>query len=104
METVNYKIFDDLFIGNFMKTTLHNMNSLYDNHFNYIITKWSDNGGINTDEEFELYKSHYKAKAGQSFLYYNFLDQSKNLFLRFVSKNINSKIYKLSRKFYNLIR
>ena len=104
METVNHKIFDDLFIGNFMKTTLHNMDNLYENHFNYIISKWSDNGGINSEEEFEIYKNHYRQKAGQSFLYYNFLDQSKNLFLRFITKNINSKLYKLSRKVYNLMR
>ena len=28
--SIRYKIFDDLLIGNFMKTTLHNMQSLYD--------------------------------------------------------------------------
>ena len=104
METIDHKIFDDLFIGNFMKTTLHNMDSMYEGYFNYIISKWSDNGGVNTEEEYEIYKNHYKEKIGQSFLYYNFLDQSKNMFLRFITKNKNSKIYKLSRKIYNLIR
>ena len=34
MEAIEYEIFDDLLIGNFMKTTLHNMESLYDSEFN----------------------------------------------------------------------
>ena len=104
MESINHKVFDDLFIGNFMKTTLHNMNSMYQGYFNYIIAKWSDNGGINTEEEFEIYLNHYKEKVGQYFLYYNFLDQSKNLFLRFITKDKNSSIYKISKKIYNAIR
>jgi hypothetical protein len=30
MTAIDYEIFDDLLIGNFMKTTLHKMGSLYD--------------------------------------------------------------------------
>jgi len=28
--------------------------------FNNIISKWSDNGGVDTKSEFENYKEHYK--------------------------------------------
>jgi hypothetical protein len=104
MKTVEYRIFDDLLIGNFMKTTLHNMDNLYQGYFNNIISKWSDNGGVDTESEFENYKEHYKEKIGQSFLYYNFLDQSKNFFLRFIPKNEKNKINKLARKMYNFLR
>ena len=104
MQTINYKIFDDLLIGNFMKTTLHGMNNLYENNFKYIIANWSDNGLVNTEEEFQNYLNSYKLRIGRDFLYYNFLDQSKNLFFRFISNKSDSKIYKLSKKIYNLFR
>ena len=51
LTSVRYRIFDDLLIGNFMKTTLHNMPSLKYKNFSHIISKWSDNGGVNTEEE-----------------------------------------------------
>ncbi len=65
--SIRYKIFDDLLIGNFMKTTLHNMQNLYEKRFNYIITKWSDNGGINNKFEYENYFQHYSEKAEKIF-------------------------------------
>ena len=104
MKTINYNIFDDLLIGNFMKTTLHGMENLYHNNFKYIIANWSDNGLVNTEEEFQNYLNAYKLRIGRDFLYYNFLDQSKNLFFRFISNKSDSKIYKLSKKIYNLFR
>lgn len=104
MKTISYNIFDDLLIGNFMKTTLHGMENLYHNNFKYIIANWSDNGFVNTEEEFQNYLNAYKVRIGRDFLYYNFLDQSKNLFFRFISNKSDSKIYKLSKKIYNLFR
>ena len=35
MTAIDYEIFDDLLIGNFMKTALHEMGSLYDGDFNF---------------------------------------------------------------------
>ena len=104
LTSCKYKIFDDLLIGNFMKTTLHNMPNLGYRYFNQIITKWSDNGGVNTEEEFNKYIKSYKEKIGQEFLYNIFLDQSKNMFLRFVTKKTNSTIYKFFKKFYLKIK
>ena len=39
MTAIDYEIFDDLLIGNFMKTTLHKMGSLYDGDFAFGVTK-----------------------------------------------------------------
>ncbi len=102
--TTKLRIFDDLLIGNFMKTTLHEFPNLYHRNFKYIIANWSDNGNINSEEEFREYMNHYEEKVGQSFLYFNFLDQSKNMFLRFITKNPNSILYQTSKKIYNLFR
>jgi hypothetical protein len=44
MTSIKNEIFDDLLIGNFMKTTLHNMDSLHDGDFKYAVTKYADNG------------------------------------------------------------
>ena len=46
MTAVDYEIFDDLLIGNFMKTTLHKFDSLYDGDFNFAVTKFGDNGRV----------------------------------------------------------
>ena len=35
VEACKYSIFDDLLIGNFMKTRLHNLSSLYDPTINF---------------------------------------------------------------------
>ncbi len=98
--SIRNKIFDDLLIGNFMKTTLHNMPNLKHKYFKHVITKWSDNGGVNTEEEIHNYIQSYKEKAGREFLYSIFLDQSKNMFFRFISKNTDDYIYKFFKKIY----
>src|SRR5262249_38667611 len=51
MTAIEFEVFDDLFIGNFMKTTLHKMRSLYDDDFNFAVTKFGDNGGVNSYHE-----------------------------------------------------
>ena len=100
MEAVRFRIFDDLLIGNFMKTTLHKMPNLYHKHFKYIIANWSDNGRVDTEDDLEIYIDAYKVKAGKQFLYDIFLDNSKNMFLRFITKKQNNNFYKFAKKIY----
>jgi hypothetical protein len=100
LTSVRYRIFDDLLIANFMRTTLHNMPSLKYKNFSHVISKWSDNGGVNTEEEINKYINHYNEKVGREFLYNIFLDESKNTFLRFVTKNSENYIYKFFKKIY----
>ena len=104
LTSVRYRIFDDLLIGNFMRTTLHNMPSLKYKNFSHVISKWSDNGGVNTEEEINKYINHYNEKVGREFLYNIFLDESKNTFLRFVTKNSENYIYKFFKKIYLYIK
>lgn len=63
MQAIDFQIFDDLLIGNFMKTTVHNLDSLYEPNFNFIVTKWGDNGRVETEEEYIRYMKHYKRKG-----------------------------------------
>jgi hypothetical protein len=75
MTAIDYEIFDDLLIGNFMKTTLHKMGSLYDGDFNFAVTKFGDNGRVKTHREVDAYLREYRARAGADW-YYNRLYES----------------------------
>lgn len=65
MTCVEYRIFDDLLIGNFMKTTLHGdwpVTKLYPN-FTPFLCKYSDNGGAHTKEEVDEYFAAYRSRS-----------------------------------------
>jgi len=61
VDACKYSIFDDLLIGNFMKTQLHNLSSLYDPviNFNNIVPKYGDNGLAYTKAELVSYEKEY---------------------------------------------
>lgn len=70
MEAVRYRVFDDLLIGNFMKTTLHGNwgdSRLYP-HFAPIVPKYSDNGEANSKAQLKAYFDTYKARSPLDFM------------------------------------
>jgi hypothetical protein len=58
MTAIQHEVFDDLLIGNYMRTTLHNVKGLYP-HFTPYVTKYADNGGAKTNGELATYFGHY---------------------------------------------
>jgi hypothetical protein len=74
MAAIDYEIFDDLLIGNFMKTTLHEMGSLYDGDFSFVVAKFGDNGRAKTHREVDAYLREYRRRAGADW-YYDLLYQ-----------------------------
>ena len=58
MTCLQYEIFDDLLIGNFMKTTLHGDVGLYPD-FSPYVAKYGDNGGAKSKGELHSYFLHY---------------------------------------------
>ncbi len=58
MTCIEHEIFDDLLIGNFMRTTLHNVSDLYP-HFSPYVAKYADNGGAKSKREVMMYFGHY---------------------------------------------
>lgn len=68
MTAVEWRIFDDLLIGNFTKTTLHGdwgaqgTGALYPD-FDPFLTKYGDNGGATTPEELRAYFADYLARG-----------------------------------------
>ncbi|MFZ4748017.1 MAG: hypothetical protein ACOYLK_14200 [Sphingomonas sp.] len=59
MTSLEYEIFDDMLIGNFMKTTLHgSVAGLYPD-FSPFVAKYADNGGAKSKAELRSYFLHY---------------------------------------------
>lgn len=66
MRAVEWEIFDDLLIGNFMQTTLHGKwpsSGLYPGFTPYV-TKYADNGRARTPEELRAYFAEYRKRLG----------------------------------------
>jgi len=65
MAAVDYRIFDDLLIGNYMKTTVHGDSTdtrLYPDFTPYV-AKYADGGSVRTEEELEEYFHWYRRQA-----------------------------------------
>ncbi|MGC2203188.1 MAG: hypothetical protein WA633_23990, partial [Stellaceae bacterium] len=58
INSIENEMFDDMLIGNFMRTTLHNVHDLYP-YFTPYVAKYADNGGAKTKRELAAYFGHY---------------------------------------------
>ena len=62
MKAIKYEIFDDVLIGNFMKTTLIGCPSLYPN-FTPAVSKYGDNGLAKSKKELDKYFDYYRLNS-----------------------------------------
>lgn len=101
MKAINYEIFDDLLIGNFMKTTFHGsgINSLYDVDFTPIVAKFADNGRVFTKLEYNKYITEYRLRSEGEWLREYFEQKTSQLFRKYV--HYDSSLYVRARKIYN---
>ena len=104
MTSIEHEIFDDVLIGNFMKTTLHNMSSLYEKDFNFYVTKYGDNGRAQTHEELEIYFAIYNKRIGSERLYEMFVAKASNLAKRLLPERKDSEMYIMAKKVYYFIK
>ena len=104
MSAVDYRIFDDLLIGNFMKTTLHGLESLNEppGEFNYNVAKYGDNGLAESDEEVARYLAEYRRRAGIDHLVSALEDQSRNFITRFAKQD--TPLYRMMKQLYISLR
>jgi hypothetical protein len=65
MTALTHEIFDDMLIGNFMKTTLHGRwpRSGLQPHFTQYVAKYSDNGSVRSGAELRRYFAAYRRRA-----------------------------------------
>jgi hypothetical protein len=101
MTAVRYEVFDDLLIGNFMKTTLHGLESLYPS-FSPIVPKYADNGRANTRYEFARYMLNYIMRAPGDVLKYHFWEQSEALFRRVVDPD--TILFRATKRIYHSVK
>jgi hypothetical protein len=95
MTAIRYQVFDDLLIGNFMKTTLHNMPNLYP-RFCPVVPKYADNGKAETRDELAEYFEAYRKRAGFNFLLERGQHHAEDIFRSFASPH--SWAFKLVRR------
>jgi L-ascorbate metabolism protein UlaG (beta-lactamase superfamily) len=101
IKAIKYEIFDDLLIGNFMKTTFHGkgINSLYDVEFNPIVPKYADNGRVFSKNEYKKYMSEYRLRSEGEWIKEYFERITSQFFRKYV--HYDSKLYNFGRKTYN---
>lgn len=99
LEAINHEIFDDLLIGNFMKTTLVNVKSLYPN-FSPYVAKYGDNGLSRSSNELEEYFDYYKLNSMD---FWSDMLRFKTEGIIRNSYNENDLIFRFSKKIKNLI-
>jgi len=105
MTALEYEIFDDLLIGNFMKTTLHGKwpeSRLYP-HFAPYVAKYADNGRARTPEELRAYFAEYRRRTGAfAFLRHRFATRAADVVRSTLESD--SPAYRLARRAYWALR
>jgi hypothetical protein len=103
--TLQYQIFDDLLIGNFMKTTLHGpwpSSGLYPDFTPYV-AKYADNGHARSEAELRAYFREYRRRTGSfDFLRERLIEVSANRFRAWFE--MDSEVYRFARRAYWLVR
>jgi hypothetical protein len=103
MTAVRYEIFDDLLIGNFMKTVLHGgLRSLYPDFTPYV-AKYGDNGRAFSVGELHDYFLAYRKDSGfQGWLDQVRLDSSRKLRHRALAalRSATPTLYRIARRGY----
>jgi hypothetical protein len=104
MTAVQYEVFDDLLIGNFMKTTLHGQFSeekLYPDFTPYV-AKYADNGKARTREELEEYFKAYRRRAPLD--YFRHLLESGSRYAVMAVMPTHSLPYRALAKAYHVVK
>src|SRR5581483_734804 len=81
MTAIENEIFDDLLIGNFMRTTLHGhrpVRPLYPDFTPYV-AKYADNGRAKTYDELEAYFAAYRRRAPLDHFFHSLQNRSAGI-------------------------
>ena len=80
-----------------MKTTLHDIPSLYP-HFSPIVAKYADNGKAQSKDDLAEYFEAYRKRAGFEYLFERAEHHAEGIFRSFV--NPKSRAFKLARQMF----
>jgi len=112
MEAIEGQVFDDLLIGNFMKTTCvgdwgRANKSLYPD-FSPYVAKYADNGGARTMEELQTYFAEYRRRDPFGFVKHRFETQAAHFMEDVVASRLralispDSPMYDMAKHVYRL--
>jgi hypothetical protein len=108
MAAVTHRVFDDLSGSNFMKTTLHNLDtfyatrfSLHAQNFDFIVGKFADNGRAESRRELDDYFAEYRKRAGADWIVHRLMSGGQTVFRRYVRKE--SPLYRVARDVYTSV-
>ncbi len=104
MTSIEYEIFDDMLIGNFMKATLHGKfpsRPLYP-HFTPYVGKYADNGLAKSKDEVREYFRQYQMRAPLDFLKHRVEKQAIEA-LRF-NLTQDSTLYTIGARTYHWVK
>jgi hypothetical protein len=87
LTAIEYQVFDDLLIGNFMKTVFHGVRSLNDPSFALPVGKIADNGRAQTHREVVEYMRDYRDRSSGEWLREEFADLTARYMRRYVSRD-----------------
>jgi L-ascorbate metabolism protein UlaG (beta-lactamase superfamily) len=100
MTAIGYRIFDDLLIGNFMKTYLHGnigKKPLYPDFTPYV-SRYSDQADANSEEDVKTYFEEYQSRAGLDFVLHKFESKAINMFRARIEGG--SKLFNFGKRMY----
>jgi hypothetical protein len=98
MTSLEYEIFDDLLIGNFMKTTLHgDVTGLYPD-FSPYVAKYADNGGAKSRPELRRYFLHYFLRDPVASIFKTVSTGSEDIIRALLPEN--SGLFRTAKSFY----
>jgi hypothetical protein len=104
VSALQYEIFDDLLIGNFMKTTLHGAwpaSRLYP-HFSPYVAKYADNGRARDADELREYFAEYRRRTGSfAFLRHRFAERASEVLRATIE--FDSAAWRLARRAYRML-
>lgn len=102
LTAINYQVFDDLLIGNFMKTVFHGMRSLYEPDFTFSVCKIADNGRAQTHREVSEYMRDYRDRSSGEWLREEFANITARYMRRYVPRN--NRLFEPMRRLYHHFR
>jgi hypothetical protein len=97
MSSIENQLFDDMLIGNFMRTTLHHVDDLYP-FFTPYVAKYADNGGAKTKQELRTYFGHYYLRDPVAQTLKHLFDSSEMVFRKAFPED--SAAFRLAKRTY----
>jgi hypothetical protein len=111
VDSVRWEIFDDLLIGNFMRTTLHGDwdSTEFGASFSPRVAKYADNGFARTPEELRAYLAEYRRRAPADMLRWE-LGRRRETAVEQAARRIRARtsegslVHRMGRAGYRLVR